>query len=157
MVAMMIGLSATGRAVGYRNSTRAHYALDWTGKGTPTNWSFNGLNGTTAGAAYAISTNGTVIFGQSPVSGGRPGSWGYKAVVSSTSPGVLQSINELPSFADTVGTGGSASLPYGCTPDGKYAVGMSYRGTEKAVLWDTHDASATNWTVTDLTDVALAK
>jgi hypothetical protein len=33
---------------------------------------------------------------------------------------------------------------------------MSYRGMEKAVLWDTHEASATNWTVTDLTDVAVA-
>ena len=151
------GISATGRAVGYRNSTRAHYVLDWTGKGTPTNWSFNGLNGTTAGAAYAISTNGTAIFGQSPVSGGRPGNWGYKAAVSSASPGVFQSITELPSFPETVGTAGSASLPYGCTGDGKYAVGMSYRGTEKAVLWDTHDASATNWTVVDLTDLALAK
>jgi hypothetical protein len=151
------GISATGRAVGYRNSTRAHYVLDWTGAGTPTTWSFNGLNGTTAGAAFAISTNGTLIFGQSPVSGGRPGSWGYKAVVSSASPGALQSISELPSFPETVGTAGSASLPYGCTADGNYAVGMSYRGAEKAVLWDTHDASATNWTVTDLTDMALAK
>ena len=151
------GISATGRAVGYRNSTRAHYVLDWTGAGTPTTWSFNGLNGTTAGAAFAISINGTLIFGQSPVSGGRPGSWGYKAVVSSASPGVLQSIAELPSFADTVGTSGSASLPYGCTADGNYAVGMSYRGAEKAVLWDTHSGSAANWTVTDLTDLALAK
>ena len=151
------GISATGRAVGYRNSTRAHYVLDWTGAGTPTTWSFNGLNGTTAGAAFAISTAGTFIFGQSPVSGGRPGNWGYKAVVSSASPGVLQSVTELPSFADTVGTSGSAGLPYGCTPDGNYAVGMSYRGTEKAVVWDTHDASAANWTVTDLTDLALAK
>ena len=52
---------------------------------------------------------------------------------------------------------GAANLavPYGCTADGKYAVGMNYRGTEKAVLWDTRDASATNWTVTDLTDVAV--
>ena len=151
------GISATGRAVGFKGSTRAHYGLDWTGKGTPTNWSFNGLNGTTAGTAFAISTNGTMIFGQSPVSGGRSGSWPYKAVVTSASPGVLQSVTELPSFADTVGTSGSAGVPYGCTGDGKYAVGMSFRGTEKAVLWDTHAASATNWTVTDLTDVALAK
>ena len=131
--------------------------VDWTGKGTPTTWTFNGLNGTTAGTAFAISTNGTMIFGQSPVSDGRPGSWPYKAVVTSASPGVLQSVTELPRFTDTVGTSGSAGVPYGCTGDGKYAVGMSYRGTEKAVLWDTHDASATNWTVTDLTDLALAK
>ena len=92
------GISATGRAVGYRSSSKAHYVLDWTGKGTPTNWTFNGLNGTTAGAAFSISSNGTVIFGQSPVSDGRPGSWPYKAVVSSASPGVLQSITELPRF-----------------------------------------------------------
>ena len=151
------GVSGTGRAVGFKGSTQAHYVLDWTGTGTPKNWTFNGLNGTTAGAAFAISTNGTVIFGQSPVSDGRPGSWPYKAVVTSASPGVLQSITELPAFADTVGTSGSAGVPYGCTADGKYAVGMSYRGAEKAVLWDTHDASATNWTVTDLTDLALAK
>ena len=53
---------------------------------------------------------------------------------------------------------GTANLavPYGCTADGDYAVGMNYRGTEKAVLWDTHDASPTNWTVTDLTDLAVA-
>ncbi len=149
--------SATGRAVGFRNtSPKTHYVLDWTGTGTPTTWSFNGLDGTTAGEASAISTNGTVVFGQSPVSGGRPGSWGYKALLTSASPGVLQSIKELPNFPETVGTAGSASLPYGCTLDGKYAVGMSYRGIEKAVVWDTHDASATNWTVMDLTDLAQA-
>ena len=33
---------------------------------------------------------------------------------------------------------------------------MSYRGVEKAVLWDTHDASPTNWTSVDLTDLAAA-
>ena len=152
------GISATGRAVGYRNnSPKAHYMLDWTGTGTPTAWSFTGLDGTTAGEAFAISAGGTLIFGQSPVNGGRPGSWAYKAVVTTASPGVLQSVTELPNFPETVGTAGSAAVPYGCTADGKYAVGMSYRGAEKAVLWDTRDASPANWTVMDLTDLALAK
>ncbi len=152
------GVSATGRAVGFQNTNpKTHCVLDWTGTGTPTTWVFNGLNGTAAGEAWAISGNGTIIFGQSPVSGGRPGSWGYRAVVTSASPGVLQSVKELPNFPETAGTAGSAALPYGCTADGKYAVGMSYRGIEKAVLWDTHDTSATNWTVADLTDLAMAK
>jgi hypothetical protein len=152
----LYGVSSTGRAVGYKGSSRTHYVVDWTGTGTPTTWSFNGLNGTTAGAAYAVSTNGTVILGQSPVSGGRSGSWPYKAVVTTASPGVLQSINELPGFADTVGTSGSAGVPYGCTPDGKYAVGTSYRGVEEAVLWNLSDANPTNWTVIDLTHLAIS-
>jgi hypothetical protein len=151
------GVSTTGRAVGFRNNPKTHYVLDWTGTGTPATWSFNGLDGTTAGEAFAISTNGTIIFGQSPVTGGRPGSWAYRAVVTSASPGVLQNVKELPSFPETVGTAGSASLPYGCTADGKFAVGMSYRGLEKAVLWDTRDTNSTKWTVADLTDLALAK
>ncbi len=152
----LYGISAAGRAVGYKGSSRTHFVVDWTGTGTPTTWSFNGLNGTTAGAAYAISTDGTLIFGQSPVSGGRSGSWPYRAVVTSASPGALQSTNELPGFADTVGTTGSAGVPYGCTADGKYAVGMSYRGVEQAVLWNLSDANPTNWTVTDLTHLAVA-
>jgi hypothetical protein len=131
--------------------------LDWTGTGTPTTWSFNGLNGSAAGEAFAISGNGTIIFGQSPVAGGRPGSWAYKAIVTSASPGVLQSVQELPNFPETVGSAGSAAVPYGCTADGRFAVGMSYRGLEKAVLWDTQDVSATHWAVVDLTDLALAK
>jgi len=130
--------------------------LDWNGTGRATAWYFNGLNGTTAGEAWAVSAGGAVIFGQSPVSGGRPGSWPYKAAVTTARPGSLQSIKELPGFPDTAGAAGSAGVPYGCTADGKFAVGMSYRGLEKAVLWDTRDPSATNWTVVDLTDLALA-
>ncbi len=150
------GVSSTGRAVGFTNSTKANYVLDWNGSGRATAWYFNGLNGTTAGEAWAVSANGTIIFGQSPVSGGRAGSWPYKALVTSNSPGVLQSVRELPGFLDTTGTAGSAGVPYGCTVDGKYAVGMSYRGMEKAALWDTRDPNSTNWTVVDLTELALA-
>jgi hypothetical protein len=148
------GISGTGRAVGYTNSTKANYVLDWNGSGRATTWFFNGLNGTTAGEAWAVSADGSVIFGQSPVSGGRAGSWPYRAVVTTARPGVLQSIKELPSFGDTAGT--SAGVPYGCTPDGKFAVGTSYRGLEKAVLWDVRDPNSTNWTVVDLTDLVLA-
>ncbi len=151
------GISATGRAVGFRGGTRANCVFDWTGTGAPTVWFFNGLNGTTAGEAFAVNSDGTTIFGYSPVSGGRPGNWAYKAFVTTASPGTLQSVRELPGFPETVGTAGIASAPYGCTQDGKYAVGMSYRGAEKAVLWDTQHANATNWTVVDLTDLALAR
>jgi hypothetical protein len=150
------GISATGRAVGFLNANKSNYVLDWTGTGVPQTWSFNGLNGTSLGEAWAISADGTVIFGQSPVSDGRPGNWAYKAVVTSDSPGTLQSIHELPNFPETVGTAGNAALPYGCTADGNYAVGMSYRSAERAVLWDTHDPNAANWTMVDLTDLAQA-
>ena len=40
--------------------------------------------------------------------------------------------------------------------DGKYAVGMSYRGAERAVLWDTSDPDPAGWRVVDLTEVAAA-
>jgi hypothetical protein len=156
-VAQTHGVSATGRAVGFRGSPKTNYALDWTGTGTATTWSFNGLDGSSSGEAFAITTNGTIIFGQSPVSGGRAGSWPYRAVVSSAVPGVLQSVSELPSFPDTVGTSGSAGVPYGCTVDGKYAVGTSYRGMERAVLWNLSDTNTANWMITDLTDLASAR
>ena len=184
--AAMYGISSTGRAAGYRADSGNYIldwngsgtptsvsfnGLDGTGAGiaysvsadgnivfgqspTPTDATHN--HGYKVVFSGPNPTNGTVIFGQSPVSGGRPGSWGYKAAVTSASPGTLQSISELPSFPETVGTAGSASLPYGCTADGKYAVGMSYRGQEKAVIWDTSDANPANWTVTDLTDLAIA-
>ena len=61
----------------------------------------------------------------------------------------------MPNFPDTAGTA-TLALPLGCTPDGKYAVGMSYRSREKAVLWDTTNPDSTKWTVVDLTDVAAA-
>ena len=81
--------------------------------------------------------------------------YGYKAVFNTTYPGPATqlSIGQLPNFTDAAGSANLAT-PYGCTADGKYAVGMNYRGMEKAVLWDTRDASATNWTVTDLTSLA---
>lgn len=159
ITASMNGVSATGRAVGYRtvNGARNNYVLDWNGSGAPGNWFFHGLNAATnAGEAFSISANGTSVFGQSPVSDGRTGSWGYKTLLTTNVPGTVLSIYELPNFPDTSSASGSAAVPYGCTGDGRYAVGMSYRGTEKAVLWDTGDPNPARWTVLDLTELAAA-
>lgn len=85
----------------------------------------------------------------------RLGYWGYKAIVTSA-PDSLQSIDELPSFPDTDGSS-SLAVPYGCSADGRYAVGMNYRGQEKAVLWDTDGTDTNNWTIVDLTDLATSE
>ncbi len=120
---------------------------------------FTGLDGTTAGQALAVSADGTVIFGMSPlVVGGVTNNYGYKAVFNATYPGPATqlSTNQLPNFPDTAGSANLA-IPYGCTADGKYAVGANYRsGIEKAVLWNTSDPNPSRWTVTDLTDLAVA-
>lgn len=157
--AAMNGVSGTGRAVGYRtvSSVKNNYALDWTGAGTPGNGFFSGLTaGSTAGEALAISAEGTIVFGQSPVSDGRAGSWGYKAWLTTNSPASVVRIAELPNFPDTTGAGGSAAAAFGCTRDGRHAVGSSYRGIERAVLWDTTDSNPARWTVLDLTQLAAA-
>jgi len=72
-------------------------------------------------------------------------------------PATQLSIQELPNFPDTTGVNGNAAMPYGCTPDGKYAVWMSYRGVETAVLWDTSDPNPAKWTVLDLMKYAAAE
>ncbi|MBI4580755.1 MAG: PEP-CTERM sorting domain-containing protein, partial [Planctomycetes bacterium] len=102
----------------------------------------NGLDGTFLGEGFAVSGDGTRAYGMSPVSDGRPGNWPFMI----TNPGASQTIVELPTFPDT---GGSVTngVVYGASMDGQYASGMNYRGTEKAVLWDT-----VNMTITDLTD-----
>jgi hypothetical protein len=153
------GISSNGRGVGWRQNSGVYvnYVADWQGAGA-TAWSPNGLDGTTAGQAYSVSADGTVIFGLSPKAGGSAATnYGYKAVFNTTFPGAATqlSIGQLPNFPDTAGAANLA-VPYGCTADGKYAVGMNYRGMEKAVLWDTRDTNATQWTVTDLTDLAVA-
>jgi hypothetical protein len=124
------GASGTGVAVGYRQTggVKNNYKLLWTGTGTPTPSNFNGLDGTTAGEIWAISSDGTRIFGRSPVSDGRAGTWPY--MYDGTT------IVELPTYPDTAGSTSNA-VPYGASTDGRYVVGMNYRGTEKAVLWDT--------------------
>ena len=154
----MNGISSAGRAVGWRGNPKASYVLDWNGGGSTSPWFFTGLDGTTAGEALAVSADGTEIYGRSPVLDGRPGSWGYKKTVAATMPGPAAelSVDELPNFLDTDGASGSAAAPYGCTADGKFAVGTSYRGLETAVLWDTRDSNPARWTVTDLTTLAQA-
>jgi hypothetical protein len=157
--AQLNGISGNGRGVGWRQNSGAYvnYVADWQGAGA-TAWSPNGLDGTASGQAYSVSADGTVVFGLSPKAGGTAATnYGYKAVFNTAFPGPATqlSIGQLPNFPDTAGVANLA-IPYGCTADGKYAVGMNYRSMEKAVLWDTHDASATNWTVTDLTDLAVA-
>lgn len=155
------GVSASGRAVGYRitasvGSWRQNYVLDYP-PSSALAWHFNGLAGTTEGEAFSIDPSGTNIFGHSPVLDGRFGKWGYKAVVT-TALNSLQTVDELPNFPDTDGLAtGTAAVPYGCSADGRYAVGMSYRGQEKAVLWDTAGTDTNNWTVVDLTDLATSE
>jgi hypothetical protein len=155
------GISANGRGVGWRQNsgTNINYITDWQGATTPAIWSPNGLDGTTVGQAYAVSADGTIILGVSPRAGGTIATnYGYKAVFNATFPGAATqlSIGQLPNFPDTAGATNLA-IPYGCTADGKFAVGMSYRGAERAVLWDTSDPNPARWTVVDLTDVAAAK
>jgi hypothetical protein len=158
----MNAVASNGRAVGWRrNGTTlayANYVADWQNAAGPVIWNTSGLDGTTAGQAMAVSANGTAIFGLSPlVSGGATNNHGYKAGFNATYPGPATqlSTSRLPNFPDTAGSVNLA-IPYGCTADGRYAVGMSYRGLEKAVIWDTGNANPTNWTVTDLTDLAVA-
>ncbi|HRT55146.1 MAG TPA: immunoglobulin domain-containing protein [Candidatus Paceibacterota bacterium] len=150
------GVAASGRIVGYRQVTgnpRKNYVMDYPNS-SGTAWFFNGLNGTTDGQAFCISLDGNAIFGHSPMTVGGVAMYGYKAVVTSAMNS-LQSVNPLPEFSDTGGST-SRAIPYGCTADGRYAVGMNYRGQEKAVLWDTGSADPALWTIVDLTDLAVA-
>jgi len=145
----MNGVSASGRAVGYRvnGGIRKNYMLTWNGAATPAAVYFNGLDGTQAGQAFSVSADGNTIFGHSPIVGDA-NNYGYKVV----NPGASQTITALPLFGDEAGST-SLQIPYGCTADGNFAVGMSYRGTEKAVLWSTKD----DWSFAlDLTDYAAA-
>lgn len=159
--ATMNGVAATGRAVGWRvyaavGAYRCNHVLDYPPM-SGLDWNFNGLAGTIEGEAFSITPDGNTIFGHSPVPDFRLGRWGYKAIVTSALNS-LQRIDELPNFNDTVpSSGGTAVVPYGCSADGRYAVGMSYRGVEKAALWDTGDPNPANWTVVDLTDLATAE
>ncbi|MCX6892317.1 MAG: PEP-CTERM sorting domain-containing protein [Verrucomicrobiota bacterium] len=147
--AVMNGVSASGRSVGYRQVTgiRNNYMLTWNGTGTPANNFFNGLDATQAGEATSVSADGSVVFGRSPITGSGTTWYAYKATFTGTTE---TSITQLPLYADT---GGSVTMaaPYGCTADGLFAVGMDYRGREKAVLWLT---KPDNTQVIDLTEYA---
>jgi hypothetical protein len=166
----MNAIAINGRAAGWRSNTVAAptfmLVADFKGATTPGLWSPNGLDGTTKGQVYAITPDGTVMFGISPK--GTPTgatNYAFKATFDSTFPGPATqlSTSALPDFANTtaevsllVPFSTNAAVPYGCTADGKFAVGTSYRGVARAVLWDTSNANPLNWTVTDLTDLASA-
>ncbi len=150
------GVAATGRIVGYRQATggpRRNYVLDYPNS-SATAWFVNGLSGTSEGQAFSISLDGNSIFGHSPLVEGETVMHGYKAVVTSEMNSV-QSLSPLPNFSDTAGST-SLAVPYGCSADGRYAVGMNYRGKETAVLWDTSHPNPANWTVNDLYALAAA-
>jgi hypothetical protein len=65
-------------------------------------------------------------------------------------PGASQTITRLSYFGDEAGST-SLQVPYGSTADGFFAVGMDYRGAEKAVLWSAKDD---NPYILDLTQYA---
>ena len=166
----MCGVTPTGRAVGwyqdnytYRptNQIKCNYIVEYPPLGAigypasyANTWAFNGLNGSTNGEAWSVSSDGTRIFGRSPTSFDT--NWhGYKAIVGTGMNSWVRT-DRLPDFTNTAGSTYLA-CPYGCSADGRYAVGMNYRGVERAVIWDTGDANLANWTVVDLTDVASAE
>jgi hypothetical protein len=111
-------VAASGRSAGWRrNGTTlvyANYVADWQGATTPAVWNFNGLDGTTAGQAFSISSNGTTIFGMSPRAGTGSTNYGYKVVFNSTMPGPATQLSttQLPNFPDTAGSS-SLAVPYG--------------------------------------------
>ena len=153
-VGFVNSVGASGRAVGWRGasktqSAKRNYMLTWNGTGTPSPVFFNGLAGTDSGEAMSVSADGNTIFGRSRTVSDASNFYGYKVV----NPGASQTINALPEFGDTGGST-SRTIPYGCTADGQYAVGLDYRGQERAVMWDTSNADPNIWTVLDLTDLA---
>lgn len=139
--AVMNGLSASGRAVGWRGAGTAasrNYMVTYS---TSAGAYFNGLAGDNWGQAFAVSADGNTVFGQSPVVAGNVGPrYGYKTTFSGAAEnGTVQgAVTALPLFGDEAGST-SLQVPYGCTVDGNFAVGMAYRGQEKAVLWSTKD------------------
>jgi hypothetical protein len=151
----MNGMSASGRAVGWRGAggtqaNKNNYVLD---AATSTAFNFNGLDGTISGEAFSVSADGLIVFGRSRTVADPNSYYGYKVV----NPGASQTINALPELAGTLSNSGTRTVPYGCTADGRYAVGMDYVGVEKAVLWDVSDALTGNWHVLDLAALAASE
>ena len=155
--ASMNGISGTlfgdgtkARAAGYRrNATIGYqnYMLDYNGSATPTANYFAGLAGNNVGQAFSVSGDGSTIYGMSPIVVGGTVNYAYKATFSGTTE---SSISQLPIYSDSAGSLNLA-VPYGCTSDGLFAVGMNYRGIEKAVLWLT---KPDNTQCIDLTEYA---
>ena len=152
------GVAATGRIVGYRfdgaSGINRNDLWDWPpASGTSFQW--NGLDGTVAGEGWAISQNGTTLFGRSSIIPGGTELYAYKATV--TAARSQTSIKALPEPPRTVaGSGVTRCVPLGCTADGNYAVGYFYPHATLAALWDTNDSNTNNWKVTDLTALAVA-
>lgn len=159
--------SAAGLSVGSRKNAQGQeriYVYQHRGIGVlPANGTqivafLNGLAGTELGQAWAVSQDGTKVFGMSPVSGGRTGNWPFRMTVSVTPKvddptdfDIVQTgIEELPTYPDTTGSTTNA-VPYGVSEDGTFAAGMNYRGQERAVLWDLRDSNPANWKIYDLT------
>ncbi len=147
-------VSDTGRIVGYRMDTsastlgRLNYWMQWAGSGGLGSSFFKALDANTQrGQAQGVSPDGTRIGGMGPRTGAPTSgydNWPYIYKVGDAMA------TELPTFADT---GGSTSkgYVYDISADNKIAVGMNYRGMEKAVWWDISDADPANWKVYDLT------
>jgi hypothetical protein len=159
---IMYGVSSIGRAVGRRgvNSTSyGAYVLDFA-TGTPTAYYINTLNDgqngglTTLGELWSVSQDGTAIFGRSFLTGTSGTYYGFKTTLTGFGGTHAQgAVNALPLFGDETGST-SLQVPYGASQDGKFAVGMDYRGAEHAVVWDTSASNPANWTITDLNDFA---
>ena len=90
---------------------------------------FNGLDGTQTGEAWAVSNDGLEVSGSHRYWAAGPAPYPY--IYDGVTPPV-----ELPGLAGATGYT-SNGVVYGASADGRYAVGMSYAGLEKAVLWDT--------------------
>ncbi|HPU34023.1 MAG TPA: hypothetical protein PK184_15105 [Phycisphaerae bacterium] len=159
--------SASGLSVGSRKNGQGQeriYVYQHRGIGVlPNNGTqsvafLNGLAGNELGQAWAVSQDGTKVFGMSPVSDGRSGNWPFMMTVSVTPKVgdptdfdiVRTGIQELPTYPDTTGSTTNA-VPYGVSEDGTFAAGMNYRGQERAVLWDLRDSNPANWKIYDLT------
>jgi hypothetical protein len=146
--AVVLGVSSTGVAVGYRqvSSVNNNYVLTFEGDGGLGAAYVAGLAGDNRGELWDIADNGTYAGGASPKSDDSR-LWAYVRNMSTGNVYALPTIGGPNTQTVTV------SRVYGMSPDGNYAVGMDYSyGMEKAVLWDLHDIN--NITALDLTQYA---
>jgi hypothetical protein len=174
----MNAVAATGRAVGWYcdfdndpvppdAAWRHNYVVEWPppvviphqGYNYTNTWPFIGLDGMTyRGAAWAITPDGNTIFGHSPTATDND-MHAYKALATAEVESVV-TVTALPEFSDAAKSNNVVATPYGCSADGRYAVGSAFRGTQKtqkAVIWDTGDPDSSNWTIVDLTELAAAE
>jgi hypothetical protein len=151
-------ISQTGRAVGWRKQdlgaglVACNYVADFSDDGSAGNLAvayFGGLTpGSTAGQAWAISADGSIVCGYSPVGDGRTGNWPYKAALNADRS--LASIVELKSL--NAAATDNQGIVYAMSADGRWGVGRDYSfGQDRAVLWDLQNPTQLP---TDLTAVA---